>query len=659
MITFNLFDTLLEPTFVIDQNLKIVYCNETAALMTGLSIRKLSKGLFINEVLLFEEKLECFYNITKYNDEASPYKEVKFKAPHLESEGKVQITVQPIRSSVEQTQWIVFIRDVTLEERLQKKYHAELDAKEDVIVELQKAKQELENYSKNLEKMVEERTTEIRALNRQMQALLDSLNQGFFMFNSQGIVQSVSSKACETTIEQMPQGQNITRVLKLKDKEIDGFNKWMLTVFSEMLAFEDLAPLGPPSFPHKDQKKISLQYFPLRDENQIIENIVVVASDITDLVAAQEQAEKQKSRAEMILNIFQRKKEIQRYLSETTALVKELESMLAQNSLTWDLEMIFRLLHTIKGASAIYSFNHLAHLCHQAENQFQEYRYMTADDHLKNIFVKSTLSCIEEFAKIKAEIEMYIGSSETSTMKIEVQRQDLESLINLTRRLKNINSVTGISSLIDSIEKINNRYFKTDLKEVLASYNELIQKTSHHLGKKVSPLKITGSDILIPPGVYDRLLNSFVHAFRNSLDHGIETPEIRITKNKTEESTINVRINRFNKNQSSYLLIEIQDDGAGISPQVIRKKCSEKNILHENLTDYQVVQKVFDASFSTKEEVSDLSGRGVGMDAIQYEAKSLGGRCWVKSRLEKGTSLFVFVPWLESEVQSHSLKKAA
>ena len=307
-IQYSLFDTLLEPVFVLNAEQKVVYCNETAAVVCDLSIRKITKGMKFLELFEFSEPLDGLNDLISVTD-PTPYKEVTFKTSQG-GEGKVQITLQPIFDSMGDKNWIVFVRDVTLEERLQKKYRAELEQKEDVIKDLEDAKAQLENYSKNLEKMVAERTAEIQRMNQMMTALLDSLHQGFFIFNSEGKVLPVSSKACETTIECRPQGQNIWEVLKLPEKKVDGFQKWMQTLFMEMLPFEDLAPLGPESYPHSEGRNIALEYFPLRSAEGTMDGVVVVASDITSLVEAKKQAERDREYAKLIINLVQNKKEI-------------------------------------------------------------------------------------------------------------------------------------------------------------------------------------------------------------------------------------------------------------------------------------------------------------------------------------------------------------
>lgn len=262
-IQYSLFDNLLEPVFVLSAEQKVVYCNETAASIAGLSVRKITRGMKFSELFVFNEEIDGMDNLVTVTD-ATPYKEVSFKAVHGE-EGKVQITLQPVFDSMGDKNWIVFVRDVTLEERLQKKYHGEIEKKEVVIKDLEEAKLKLEDYSKNLELKVAERTKELSGLNQTLSALLDSLEQGFFIFGKDGAVLDVSSKACESTIECRPNGKFAWDVLKIAPNKMDEFTTWMQTIFMEMLPFEDLAFLGPETYPHSNGRNISLEYHPLRN----------------------------------------------------------------------------------------------------------------------------------------------------------------------------------------------------------------------------------------------------------------------------------------------------------------------------------------------------------------------------------------------------------
>ncbi|RYZ86865.1 MAG: PAS domain-containing protein, partial [Proteobacteria bacterium] len=178
---YGIFDTLLEPTFALDGNGRVIYCNETAALLCEQSVRKIMRGAIFADLLKFSEPVEVLNRLPSVTD-PTPYKELGFTTPSGQI-GKLQMTIQP---SGVADQWLLFARDVTLEERLQKKYRGELEQKENVIADLEKARNELERYSKNLEVMVAERTQQISRMNVLMKALLDSLGQGFLIFDKDG-----------------------------------------------------------------------------------------------------------------------------------------------------------------------------------------------------------------------------------------------------------------------------------------------------------------------------------------------------------------------------------------------------------------------------------------------------------------------------------------
>jgi len=219
-----IFDTLLEPVFVVNAEKKVLYCNEPAALLCDISVRKIMRSQPVfDELFKFQATVENLGSLEHVSD-ATPYQEIAFSQDSGKT-GKVQITFQPFSEMNGAKTWIVFFRDVTLEETLQKKYRAELEQKEDVILDLQKAQAELEQYSKNLEKMVDERTAEIKKLNSLMTALLDSLHQGFFVFDAKGLCLEVFSKACENTVQSRPAGKMIWDVLKLPEKQVPGFKK--------------------------------------------------------------------------------------------------------------------------------------------------------------------------------------------------------------------------------------------------------------------------------------------------------------------------------------------------------------------------------------------------------------------------------------------------
>jgi len=640
---YPLFDTLLEPTFILGAEGKVVYCNEPAALICEMSVRKISRGLLFKDLFTFSETIEGLDNLSGIKD-PTPYKEVNFETPGGQK-GKVQVTIQPIQNEQGEQHWIIFVRDVTLEERLQKKYRAELEQKEDVILDLQKARAELEKYSKNLEKMVEERTQQISNMNRLMKALLDSLSQGFFIFDKSGLCLEVSSKACDNTIESQPAGKMIWDVLKLSDTKTDGFRKWMTTLFSELLPFEDLAPLGPAEFPHSKGRNISLEYFPLRSDDNQIDGVVVVATDITSLVEARKQAESEKQHAKLIINMIRSKNEMGRFIRESQVMLKDLQLAINKPQPQWDPEAIFRSLHTLKGGAALFSVHGVAESAHHAETRLTEYKENNTQENADKL--KSQCQAVDlQFKNFLNETKEILGTSILSHDRhMEVSVTELNTLL---EKLQHIPQAKAVA------ENVLAHLLFEPIKNFFEPYKEVSFRVAEKENKFIRNIEFKNDMIPVVPEIYGPLFATFVHAFRNSVDHGIEMPEVRHKLGKAEGGEIFVRFERQDL-PTPTLKISLSDDGGGVDPAKIRAKLASKGINTDKESDHEVIQHIFDSQFSTKEQVTETSGRGVGMDAIKYEVLALGGKVWVESELGKGSTLIVEVPYMTKTLA----KKAA
>ena len=646
-IQYSLFDTLLEPVFVLNAEQKVIYCNEAAALIVGLSIRKITRGHVLTELLNFSEPIEGLQDLL-YVTESTPYKEVNFKSAHG-PEGKIQVTIQPIFDAMGDKNWLVFVRDVTLEERLQKKYRAELEQKEDVIADLEKAKLQLEDYSKNLEKMVADRTYELSRLNQTMSALLDSLGQGFFIFKADGQIMDVSSKACDATVECRPDGKFIWDVLKLPENKIEGFKKWMQTLFMEMLPFEDLSPLGPTEYPHSENRNISLEYHPLRTAEGSMEGVVVVASDITSLVEAQKQAETQKEHAKLIINLIKSKREIQRFIYESQDLLSSLRDEVTKDTGPYNLEGAFPWLHTLKGGPALFSVKSVADRCHEAETLLSEVK----SEWSQAGFIALRGKCFEiedQFSRFIEETREILGTSALSAERqIEVAISKLNDIARKVGALPNGGTLAQELLLELAMEPVAQH---------LEPYSVVINRVAESEQKMVAPLQINNGKIMVIPEIYSGMLATLVHAFRNAVDHGIETPDVRVANNKPAEGKIIVDVKIHAVNDRPYLQIKIADDGAGVDPAKVRAKLAKKNIDVSKESDEEIIQHIFDSEFSTRDQVTAISGRGVGMDAIKVAAEELSGRVWVTSKVGQGSSIYIEVPYM-TEVPANKTLRAA
>ena len=172
-------------------------------------------------------------------------------------------------------------------------------------------------------------------------------------------------------------------------------------------------------------------------------------------------------------------------------------------------------------------------------------------------------------------------------------------------------------------------------------FPRLVHDLSQKLGKKIE-LKMTGESTELDKTVMEKIGDPLVHLVRNSLDHGIETPAVRRAAGKPEVGTLH--LNAYH--QSGNIIIEIADDGAGLPREKILKKAKERGLINDdrNLTDEKIHELIFLPGFSTAESVSDVSGRGVGMDVVRKNIKGLGGAIEISSREGRGTTMTIRLP---------------
>ncbi|NKN34332.1 chemotaxis protein CheA [Marichromatium bheemlicum] len=178
---------------------------------------------------------------------------------------------------------------------------------------------------------------------------------------------------------------------------------------------------------------------------------------------------------------------------------------------------------------------------------------------------------------------------------------------------------------------------------VLQRFPRLVRDTARRLGKEVR-LVMEGESTEADKNIIEALADPLVHIVRNSLDHGLESPAERRASGKPSEGRLTISA----RQESDRVVIEISDDGRGIDPERIRRKAYERGLIGEpeleRLTDQEAINLVFAAGFSTAEQVSDLSGRGVGMDVVRNAIACVNGTVELHSQLGQGTRLQLSLP---------------
>lgn len=191
------------------------------------------------------------------------------------------------------------------------------------------------------------------------------------------------------------------------------------------------------------------------------------------------------------------------------------------------------------------------------------------------------------------------------------------------------------------------------ISQIFSRFPRLVRDLSKSLKKKID-LKIEGEDTELDKSVIEDLLDPLIHCVRNSIDHGIENPAVRIQEGKPENGTVHLRAS----NEGNMILIEISDDGKGIDVESIRSKAIDRGIIHPNkqLTDVEAFNLIFDPGFSTAKEVTNVSGRGVGLDVVKRQIEKLNGNVTVWSEQGKGTKFTIKIPLTLAIIQGLLVK---
>lgn len=248
---------------------------------------------------------------------------------------------------------------------------------------------------------------------------------------------------------------------------------------------------------------------------------------------------------------------------------------------------------------------------------------------------------------------------ESNSIRVGVDKVD--SLINLVGELvitqsmlselgndfelaKNIRLSAGLEQLLQNTKELQESVMRIRMLPISFAFNRfprLIHDLSNKTGKDIE-LIIDGEQTELDKTVMEQIGDPLVHLVRNAVDHGIESTEVRLANNKPEKGTIT--LNAYH--QGGSIVIEINDDGGGIDREAVLAKAIEKGLVESSasLNENQVYDLLFEPGFSTAKTLSDISGRGVGMDVVKRNIQALGGRIQIKSSIGEGSQFKVFLP---------------
>ena len=278
----------------------------------------------------------------------------------------------------------------------------------------------------------------------------------------------------------------------------------------------------------------------------------------------------------------------------------------------------------------------------------------------KPVEVKSKLATETKKADAQ-DLDNEAAKTTAKASSIRVDTDKIDTLINMVGEVVITQSMLGLVGENFSMDKVGQlkrglaqlERHTRDLQQsvmnirmlpisfVFSRFPRLVHDISSKLDKKIV-LKLVGENTEVDKAVVELINDPLVHLIRNSLDHGIEMPADRVAAGKPETGTIELKA----YHRGGHIVIEIIDDGRGLDKDKLLAKAIEKGLIEENnlLTEKQIFELIFMPGFSTAEQLTDISGRGVGMDVVRRNIQSLGGNIEIISELGKGTTIAIHLP---------------
>jgi two-component system chemotaxis sensor kinase CheA len=231
---------------------------------------------------------------------------------------------------------------------------------------------------------------------------------------------------------------------------------------------------------------------------------------------------------------------------------------------------------------------------------------------------------------------------------IKTRLEDLDEKNDTKKKKETIEQLERVTSnLHDAVMKVR----MVPIENIFNRFPRVVHDLSRELSKKIN-LRIEGQETELDRTIIDEIGDPLIHLIRNAADHGLESPSERISLGKDEEGNIKIKAYHDGNN----VVIEVSDDGKGIDPDNILKRALRKGLVTdlqaEKLSDAEIIQFLFRPGFSTKDQVSDVSGRGVGLDVVKTKIETLGGSVEVESRRGCGTLFSIRLPLTLAIIQA-------
>lgn len=471
-----------------------------------------------------------------------------------------------------------------------------------------------------VKKRVEEKTNMI----------MQNVNVGVLVIDRNLTVQSGYSQHCHELFDtEQVAGINICDLLNLAPKDRRHFGATFEQVFDDILPAECSLSMLPTRV-HRGMKVLELHTNVVRSDGKEIDFVLFTVSDATKMVALE--AENAENAA--LLKIIRNRESFVNFVKDAKVALDALLTGDERNQV-----LLRREVHTVKGNCSMFDMLQLM----QEIGQIEDHETLTFAD------VRAIRESLTVFVD---KYKDFIGVS-FSEVSEEIHTIPESELVEIETKLKGIDDVRRAQ---DFIGEITAKLRMRSARSVIGPVEERVQALAQRMHKSVA-CKVVGESTLVNPKRLGPVVQVLSHILRNSVDHGLETSEERQEAGKVEQGTITIS---FVSNSLGTLKIVVEDDGRGISTaRLVEKAVKVGSISKERalkMNESEMINLIFLDGVSTANEVTDVSGRGVGMSALLATVNSIGGTLEVKTALGKGTSIYISIP---DTVESNRIVRAA
>ncbi len=459
-----------------------------------------------------------------------------------------------------------------------------------------------------LEHIVQERTRALDVRNQEMRLVMDHVDQGFITIGLDGIMSRQRSAIVDHFLGAIEPGQTFEAVLeRASPRTAAQFALGFEQITDGFLPLDVALAQLPVRF-ESGERYFSLDYTPIT-VGGVLSKLLIVISDRTSEVERQRYEEESRE----IMGIFERVMKDKTAFLEFFEEATEQVDNISQDKLT-DKGLLKRVLHTLKGNAMMFGINTVARHCHRMEDGLVEDGARPTQEARHELAVR--------WDHLRKNLKALLG--ERSDKKIEIDDQEYEET------LRQILS-SGVTR-----EEIARRVSNWKLEHTnvrLERVAEQAKGIAKRLNKSDVQVEVCGSDLLLEPDRWASFWSSFIHVIRNAIDHGIEPPSERKRNGKSEPGVLHLETRKENQE----FIISLRDNGRGIDWERVAEKARLLGLPANDQNDLEAA--LFTEGVSTKDEVTEYSGRGVGMAAVKQECENRSGRMRILSEPGEGTTV--------------------